>query len=673
MTVIITGIALLTGSLAFLASLVLLPPATAQAHGYVIGSDPVDGSTIARPPTRVRIFFAAPLSSVSTANVYFIQNGQLIDVGATRASLSPNNTHELDLPLKTPETLQQGSYEVLWTAVANDDGHTTRGIIGFNIGQSSLGLSGTPTLGPSSSNDLTHIRALDTLGLLSVAWNWFASAALSLWIGILVIERFVLHPSERLRELARRTKAQTISLSWFCLGALALSELVQLLLRVVRLNSVLKLGSFHPASLASLLVETSYGHFWMLRMIFILIALALLLHTSRLLKKSGPTEKPEKPAKSEPRSNPEMPRPKITQDFHATTASITRELTELKRTTTTLPAAQPVQLPSYTRLWLLIAAIIALTYALTGETIQVLQPQISAVVFDWLRLVTQSIWFGGLSYLAFVLLPALPSVERDHHAETFTTLLQRFTPILAGSMCLLCLSLLFLSEASISDSQQLLNDPFGRTLLVQSIIFLLVLSLSAYTFLYLRTKLIRQALLLPVVNSELPARRTRHSALIQTQRKLKSLIILLSILGAIVLLCMALLAYFTPPIKFPAITYTNAAPAGNDTTRVQVKQANDLTVTLQVLPGKVGSDNNVIVTINDQQGNAVTDAKVSLRSNMRLMDMGTAVKNVEGNSAIYSATFDKAEAFDMAGPWNIDVTITRPNQPSTQVQFQVNI
>src|ERR1700719_4059854 len=39
-------------------------------RAFVIGSDPVDGSTIATPPRIVRIFFNADISSASFAHVY---------------------------------------------------------------------------------------------------------------------------------------------------------------------------------------------------------------------------------------------------------------------------------------------------------------------------------------------------------------------------------------------------------------------------------------------------------------------------------------------------------------------------------------------------------------------------------------------------------------------------
>jgi hypothetical protein len=99
----------------------------------------------------------------------------------------------------------------------------------------------------------------------------------------------------------------------------------------------------------------------------------------------------------------------------------------------------------------------------------------------------------------------------------------------------------------------------------------------------------------------------------------------------------------------------------------------NLTVTLQVLPGRVDYANTVIVTINDSSGNPVTDAQVQLRTNMELMNMGTAQATVKGGNPTYFATFGKDAAFSMFGVWDIAVRIQRPNQAPVQAVFKVTL
>ncbi|MFL5662358.1 MAG: copper resistance protein CopC, partial [Ktedonobacteraceae bacterium] len=116
----------------------------ALAHAFVIGSEPVDGSTVNAVPKVVRIFFDAPISAASAANVYTPDEHR---VNAAHSSISIANPRELDTPLQSPTTLPQGSYTVRWTALSNMDGHTSQGVIGFNVGQSSVGLPGETILG----------------------------------------------------------------------------------------------------------------------------------------------------------------------------------------------------------------------------------------------------------------------------------------------------------------------------------------------------------------------------------------------------------------------------------------------------------------------------------------------------------------------------------------------
>ncbi len=117
---------------------ILSRPQVAFAHAFVIGSDPIDGSTIASSPAAARIFFTADISSSSIAHVYLFttgstpSEGQLVD--AARSTVSPTNARELDTPLLMPGRLPQGSYTVQWTALATDDGHTTSGLIGLTSG-----------------------------------------------------------------------------------------------------------------------------------------------------------------------------------------------------------------------------------------------------------------------------------------------------------------------------------------------------------------------------------------------------------------------------------------------------------------------------------------------------------------------------------------------------------
>ncbi len=267
-----------------------IQPPTAQAHAYVIGSDPVDGSTVHTVPAEVSIFFNAPISSISSARIYLIQNANQIDVGLA-SKVSASDPRELTTAIKSATTQPQGSYEVIWSAVANADAETTHGIIGFDVGFSSTGASpGSTILGPSSSNDLEDTRTLN-LGnftqLLSVAWGWLVLAALIFWAGTLLIEFLLQQDKERNAELLTLSQQQTRSLQSLCLTILLIGELIALFLRATALTQTLQGNGFSFSLLTHILLETTYARFWFTRVILILLASGLFYWTRHTEKVPG--------------------------------------------------------------------------------------------------------------------------------------------------------------------------------------------------------------------------------------------------------------------------------------------------------------------------------------------------------------------------------------------------
>ncbi|GAC1642147.1 MAG: copper resistance CopC/CopD family protein [Ktedonobacteraceae bacterium] len=660
--------ALLLNIVIYCIAVVILQPQAALAHAYVVGSEPVDGSTVTTAPRVIRMYFNANVSAMSVTQVLYVQNGDYVSV-PTHSTLATNNPRELDTFL--PTTIGGGSYLVRWTAVANDDGHTTFGSIGFDIGRSSTGVQGTPTLGPSSSNCVgntcaTDIRKLDLLGILAVAWEWLVMAALTLWIGILVTERIILVRTERVIDLLDRARRQALPIQWLCLAALLVGEIVTLSLRSVHITRALNNGVLDFSSLPALLTETLYGRLWIVRSALIILALVLLWwmtrprqveegdqNAQRVISRTGPL------------------RLQQAGSLSTTTGSIKAlaERTPLPTTT--------AQLQRHTGLWFLLAVLIVCTYALTENTVSVIQPHISAILLSGLSLLAQCIWFGGLAYLGYVVLPLLSIVDLDSNTETIVAFLRRMTPFILGSIGVQLVSLLFLSETTIPAPQLLLDDPYGRSLLVRLILVALALLVSLYILFILRPRLTRQTLLLPVVDAELPARRTRQSALERTTRQMRTLVNIHALLGGGVLLCATLMAFYAPPIVFPDTPYANppAAATGTPTTanNTQQQKVGNFTVGLQVLPGRVASTNTVIVSITDATGKPVTNAKVQLIANMQAMDMGTAIEKATTHSATYSATFAQGEAFSMTGLWDIGINFQVSGQTVQKVSFQVTI
>lgn len=670
--------------------------AVAQAHAFVIGSDPVDGSTIAAAPSTVRIFFNADISSASRALVFVYtpggpSAGSKVDAG--RSFIPAGASRELDTPLLSPSTLPQGSYEVRWTAIANDDGHATQGLIGFNVGASATGLTGTPILGPSTSNFLPQ---MSVVGMLAVMWNWLMWIALMFWIGIIVMEGLLLIevlPASRgaADNAARLLRKHAHPLRLLCLAALLVGEIVSLLLRGVLLTQAQGSSGINLQSIAAIMFNTNYGHLWMIRIALLGAALAFAWRTApafghasrassqfRQLRRAITDEQKTSPESAaldqdEPvqeASDNQTPRP-------ATVASTPAVQTMPARLTPTTSTSASIRT---TVIWCGLAALLVLTIAYAGNTAQLAQTHVTALVLSWSGLLAQATWFGGIAYLGYILLPLLPAIEPDAHGELLVNTLRYYTPLLLAALAVLLVSTLFSIETTITDPAQFLNDPYGRTLLVSLLLYLLMLIFTAYGFFILLPGLRRQVVLLPVVGADMPARRARRSALEQTVTSVKRAMHVLSVLGVGILLCAALMAFYAPPIVFPPLsTATSAGSTGSagsgitGASPMQKQTIGNLTVSLIVLPARVDSANTVIVTLQDANGAFITDARIQLTTNMQVMDMGIATKEAQtgGNGNLYEATFRAGEAFSMAGDWVISLAIQRPGQPALAAQFVV--
>jgi hypothetical protein len=271
-------------------------------------------------------------------------------------------------------------------------------------------------------------------------------------------------------------------------------------------------------------------------------------------------------------------------------------------------------------------------------------------------------------------------VEPDHHSEILTIVLRRFHPLMLAMLGMFLVSGIFLTETSLNGFLQFTTAPYGRTLLVEWILVAAMILLSVYALFTLQPKLSRQTMLLPVVNAELPARRTRQTALDQTTRNLKYAFRVQSWLGIAVLLCAALLSFFAPPIVFPTVDYTQPSqPSSSSTTapttlNVQTQEVGNLAITLQILPGRIHYANTVIVSLKDRSSsNLITGAEVKMSINMVVMDMGTSSTTIKGDNPTYIAVFKRDTAFSMPGDWDIGLTILRPGTAPINAHFTVSV
>src|SRR5262249_13643159 len=154
---------------------------------------------------------------------------------------------------------------------------------------------------------------LSLQGLLAIAWEWLVTAALALWVGILVIEGIILagsksesdrndaedgtesgrggpgdgedqgerssvnrgrvgiNPTPTIAFIARVRK-QALPLQWLCLTALFIGEIINLVLRATLLTQATNNTGIDPVTIRALIVDSTYGHLWLARMALISLA-----------------------------------------------------------------------------------------------------------------------------------------------------------------------------------------------------------------------------------------------------------------------------------------------------------------------------------------------------------------------------------------------------------------
>lgn len=86
-------------------------------------------------------------------------------------------------------------------------------------------------------------------------------------------------------------------------------------------------------------------------------------------------------------------------------------------------------------------------------------------------------------------------------------------------------------------------------------------------------------------------------------------------------------------------------------------------------PPVVG-ENNITVSVKEQSGKAVTDAKVKVHYSMPAMP-GMAPMSYETDASMKGEEYKAKMDLSMAGPWNIEVKITRSGKTST-MKFSID-
>jgi copper transport protein len=247
--------------------LALLPAGPAAAHAVLVESQPANGATVARAPETVVLRFSEDITARFSSASLLDSAGRTVAGARIARDRSGPRLLVLDLP-----ALPEATYGVDWRVLAEDDGHTTGGVVVFTVGN------------PPQSPGGPAFQALDTgsgTPPQDVARRWLGLCLLAGLIGGLAFAGLVLRPTaadpdEAARAAVGHARRRVLGLAATA-GALAsVAGILDLVAQAGRSDAA------GPSALATLVFDTRWGHLWTTReaALVALAALALALRAS---------------------------------------------------------------------------------------------------------------------------------------------------------------------------------------------------------------------------------------------------------------------------------------------------------------------------------------------------------------------------------------------------------
>jgi methionine-rich copper-binding protein CopC/putative copper export protein len=128
-------------------ALVALVAPPAQAHAYLVGSNPADGERLETAPHQLRLQFSEHVVLGATRLQVVDSHGHQVRIGDVRVVSEDSDIEEPSAITATLPDLAPDAYRVRWQTLSSDDLHRTGGVVLFGIGRTvaPVGPTGAPT------------------------------------------------------------------------------------------------------------------------------------------------------------------------------------------------------------------------------------------------------------------------------------------------------------------------------------------------------------------------------------------------------------------------------------------------------------------------------------------------------------------------------------------------
>lgn len=240
-----------------------------SAHAKLIRADPAPGSGVGSAPSQVQLWFDEPpelgFSEVQVLN----QQKQRVDAGTLQ--IAPDDGLSVIAPLKG---VTDGTYTVVWKILSQTDGHITRGVFAFNVGN----VAG-PATAPVDLSETPTYEANPT----ALVIRWLSLLALLALVGAFFFRPFLLDRSLKAVD-ANNTTQRIAETGW--LGFTALAFILFYLGNFVELGLQVQLVADEASFTAfiNVLTTTRFGVLWLLRIALISAAAVIVKLVSRRVK-----------------------------------------------------------------------------------------------------------------------------------------------------------------------------------------------------------------------------------------------------------------------------------------------------------------------------------------------------------------------------------------------------
>jgi copper transport protein len=602
---------MLVGLLGALALMAALRPASARAHANLVQSDPPAQAVLPQAPERVQLTFSEDVEPSEIEVQVWDAQRRRVDRGD--AALIPGTRNAVAVSLNR---VGNGVYTIQWKMVSAVDGHLTRGLVPFTVGD--------PGTVPAEA--VTVTSEASSGGWPAVAARWLTLLALVTLTGSFVFVPLMLAPGLRLLEQVagegRRRPTQPDDEPFPTDAAARLAALAAQ--RLLRLCGWL-LVAFALGSLLLLVVETATA-----RDAGYLDVLGRPLWQQLTGTRRGALW---------------LARAALMAAAAGGLALVARDV---RRDTRAALARWPW--------WAALAALGAgalFTWSLGSHAAALASQEALATAVDWLHLLAVAVWVGGLVQFGLALLPSLAPLGGPPRTRLLAGLIPRFSVVAGTSVALILLSGAYQTVRLLGGWSALTEAGWGRALLVKLALFAALLLLAAVNLLLIRPALARLA-----GRMDRPARELAARVRLHFRR------VLLGEVGlaALVLLVAAVLISQAPGASRTAGATGPVRPIVLDAT------AEDITARFVMTPGRIGL-NRFDFTVTEGNGRPVPNGtEVVLRISTLDVDTGITEAKTE---ALGGGRFTATGTYvSTVGLWEVAALVRRPGRDEVRVPFQ---